>query len=95
MKLNKIHFNSSKQLLPCCVLVHDIDECNGSHYQLYISALQEFSFAFVFTYAEELVAQFNGCATSTSQAYARRPLCADDGLTSMPVPGYMLGAKLT
>ena len=45
MKLNKIHFNSSKQRLPCCVSVHDIDECNGIHYQLYISALQEFSFA--------------------------------------------------
>ncbi len=32
----------------------------------------------------QLVAQLNGCGSSKSQACARRPLCADDGLTPVP-----------
>ena len=44
-------------------------------------------FASVFLrYADKLVAQLNGCASSTFEAcrHARRGLCVDDGLTSVP-----------
>ena len=58
----------------------------GSHYWFFVSALREFKiirFDFLVHYADKLyiVAQLNGCASSTSQAYARRGLCVDVGLT--------------
>ena len=87
MKLNKIHFNSRKH--------------NGYHV-VYRSRTSKnargattlcFGIARVLTH--ELVAQFNGCASSTSQAYARRPLCADDGLTSMPGTRLYVGCQIS
>ena len=53
--------------------IHDIDECKGSHYISFMFRQCESSrsFSLVFTYAGKLVAQLIGCASSTSQAFAR------------------------
>ena len=70
MKLNKIHFNSSKHNGYYVVYRPTTSKnARGTTISfMFQHCKSSNSFALVFTYADELVAQFNGWASSTSQA---------------------------
>ena len=97
MNLNKIHFNSSKH--NGYHVVYRSTTSNNARGAtisfMFRHCKSSNSLALVFTHADELVAQFNGCASSTSQAYARRLLCADDGLTPNAAGYQAVGCQIS